>query len=422
MPTEKIQIVKLPATEQNEDSEQPKAFPKMPRLYLELLENKKKIKPELVNKEYIPKDDLSADESVASAVESVTSISVAEFDKHDSSSNNSPLDTPKHTPRHPTPPTPTPTPPSNHTPNNHRHGTNRHGPKTQRYTPVDSASDNEQQRRRSTSIHSDSDSTISSTSRSSRSSSGYRKKDDTISSRLQELLENDNEETADIKPKKSTTIRIPPSLSDLEKAGKVHLKKEPQEVTGMSDQDQEDNKREYLYKFEILQKSYKTAKIPEFTIHSDFQSVKRAYEDTLRMLTLDQTVDDYKRYMTMGFGAVEFVLGSIFNFDMAGYAAQQQLNMNSYERLLVELGEKSYVPTGSKYSVEIRLLFVIIINTAFFLISKIILKKTGVNLGNTTQSQQPQSQQPTQKRKMRGPVVNVDDIPDSISTDDKVVY
>ena len=43
--------------------------------------------------------------------------------------------------------------------------------------------------------------------------------------------------------------------------------------------------------------------------------------------------------------------------------------MNKYEHLLIELGEKNYVPEGSKWPVEIRLLFTIVINAAIFIIT-----------------------------------------------------
>jgi hypothetical protein len=413
MPTEKIQIVKIPAVKSKDDSDKPKAFPSMPRLYLELLENKKKVKPELVNTEYVHKES----EEVEETGESPAQSSHTPISSHSYSSSSS-IAQPKSNNMRSTRPSPQ---------SDKSDKSNRSNKTDETEVNVQSRySDSSRHSRHSR--HSDTDtiesrrslsksSAVVSTPRSSRSS-GYKKKDDSISNRLQELLDETDNEVVDVKPKPAT-VKIPPSLSELEKAGKVKLTKEAQEAPGkISEQDQDDLKREYLYKFEILQKSYKNTTIPEFTIHSDFQTIKRTYESTLRMLSLDQTVDDYKKYAGMAFGAIEFVLGSVFNFDMAGYAAQQQLNMNSYERLLVELGEKSYVPNGSKYPVEIRLLFMLIINTAFFLVTKIVLKKTGVNL-STNLGPQQQTSQPEKKRKMRGPVVNVDDIPDSISVDDK---
>jgi hypothetical protein len=52
-------------------------------------------------------------------------------------------------------------------------------------------------------------------------------------------------------------------------------------------------------------------------------------------------------------------------------------------------------------------------NAAFFIISKMILKKTGSNLmGMINNMNVTQNPSILKKRKMKGPSVNVDDIPD----------
>jgi hypothetical protein len=114
---------------------------------------------------------------------------------------------------------------------------------------------------------------------------------------------------------------------------------------------------------------------------------------------------------------VEYVFGSWFKFDMQGFTQQQILSMNSYEKLLIELGEKSYVPEGSNWPVELRLLFLIIINAAFFIISKMILRKTGSNLMSMVNNMNASSIPPSTaargtKRKMKGPSINLDEIPE----------
>jgi len=121
----------------------------------------------------------------------------------------------------------------------------------------------------------------------------------------------------------------------------------------------------------------------------------------------------------------EFILGNFFGFDMHGFTQQQIVSMHSYEKMLIELGEKSYVPTGSKWPVELRLLFMIIMNAAFFVISKMMMKKTGANLmgmingmngsgqggSSVPRTNNAPPQQP--KRKMRGPSVDINDLPNA---------
>ena len=135
--------------------------------------------------------------------------------------------------------------------------------------------------------------------------------------------------------------------------------------------------------------------------------------DTVRKLSLDSTVENYKTYLIGGFMACEFLLGNFLKLDMQGFTQQQIISMSSYEKLLIELGEKSYVPTGSKWPIEIRLLGLIIINAGFFVVSKMIMQKTGANLlGMINNMNISQAPPPPKKKKMAGPSINLDEIPE----------
>jgi hypothetical protein len=247
--------------------------------------------------------------------------------------------------------------------------------------------------------------------------------DDDLTKKLKSLLDEDETSSiGDLTPRSAhrsgrSKRRTPPTLDQLKQTGAYKAPKVVQELRGDEDfEDDEDKKRELLFKFDLLKKSYKGQSVPEFTIHSDYKTMERTYEHTVKKLSLDSTVESYKTYLIGGFMVVEYVFGSWLKFDMQGFTQQQILSMSSYEKLLIELGEKSYVPEGSNWPVELRLLFLIIINAAFFIISKLILRKTGSNLMGMVNSMNatstPASSTGGAKRKMKGPSINLDEIPE----------
>jgi hypothetical protein len=81
------------------------------------------------------------------------------------------------------------------------------------------------------------------------------------------------------------------------------------------------------------------------------------------------------------------------------------MSMKQYDRFLIEIGEKDYLPKEKRWPVELRLVIVILINAAIFIISKAILNKTGANLLNmfnsvVTRTQGGGNQQPKRRMKM----------------------
>ena len=173
--------------------------------------------------------------------------------------------------------------------------------------------------------------------------------------------------------------------------------------------------------------------------------MSKTYEMAVRRLSLDSSVEGYKTYLIYGFIGVELIFGTWLKFDMKGFAQHQISNMHNYEKLLVELGEKSYVPGDSKWPVEMRLLFTIVIQAGLFILGKVMMKKTGSNIMNMMGSMmggsgsgsgggggmadmmssmmggmmgggggmnKPRTPSNVPKKKMRGPKINLDDIND----------
>lgn len=396
---QKVRVVKVPLRRPPLD--QPQVFPRLPRLYLELMENKAKIHQDLINREYVP------------PVREPESPSIDQ-PKRTTSSEKS-VSPPKEKPSF-----------------------------SSRLDML--LSDDDSSNSSSPGSISSSVSALSIDEKidSKPDGDGNESDDSNLSQKLKELLGEDSDSSGWSPESKNSTpgpasrsksidkysrhrdkhghsvapvgVAPAPTLAELEARGGYVPRPVMRDLNQVNrtEQDQEDAKREILFKFDLLRKSYPASSIPDYTIHTDLGTMEKSYSDCVRRLSLDSSVESYKTYLVYGFMGVEFILGNFLGFDMQGFTQQQIISMHSYEKLLIELGEKSYVPSGSSWPVELRLLFMIIMNAAFFVISKMMMKKTGANLmGMINSMNRPNTQTGTssRKRKMRGPTVDIGDLP-----------
>lgn len=174
-----------------------------------------------------------------------------------------------------------------------------------------------------------------------------------------------------------STYNNPPSLKELEKQG-IHINREIRDVNRNSkyEQEDEDLKRELMLKIDMLRKYYPTSTIPEFNIYSEYSVMKKTYDSTVRSLSIDSQVESYEKYILIFSYIIEMLAGKFLNFDMTGFSKHQMQSMGTYKKLLIELGEKSYSPDGSNWPVEVRLLGTVIIQMAIF----VFMKKMGGGL------------------------------------------
>ena len=376
----------------------PQSFARYEQLYLELIENKNKIKQHLVNKDYQPEKNIDIGDFQALPLKSDISINNSNID----SSNNHNF--------------------NNDNDDNESILSNESNMSEKSYKTELT----EQTNKTDSSKRTNKTDSSKRTNKTESSKQSIEKiEQDFLPNKLQNLLAKKDTSSTSYKEKYSVSrnyfddyqksrSRLP-TLSELEKQGATSVVKEFADASRLSTAEDEDLKREMLFKFELLKKSYKEQSIPSFTIHSDLNMMKRSYDDTVRRLSLDNSVENYKKYMIGAFMVIEYVLGKFLKFDMKGYTQQQIIQMSSYEKLLVEIGEKSYIPEGKKWPVELRLVFLVIIQTAFFIVGKMIFNNTGSNImnaingmnrsNNSTNINEP-------KKKMQGPSINIDDLPD----------
>jgi len=183
----------------------------------------------------------------------------------------------------------------------------------------------------------------------------------------------------------------------------------------------EKEREEYIWRFRILKKQYKNKSIPDYNEHSDLQMMKRDYDRTVKELYLDDSVESYRAYMMGSFLFIEFAATQWIGIDLGGFTMQQARMMHKYDRLLIELGEKSYTQWGASLPVELRLTFIVLLNAGIFYLGKIVASKFGSTVGELFKAftGQPPEAAPAapaagaaepSKRKMRGPKIRVDDI------------
>lgn len=209
------------------------------------------------------------------------------------------------------------------------------------------------------------------------------------------------------------------------------VEEEPDEddiYAGLSPEEREaKEKEEYIWRFRILKKQYKTpqVEIPTFNEHSDLQMMKTTYDRTIRELYLDDAVESYRTYLVGGFIVMEFVCTQWVRVDLSGFTIQQTRMMYKYDRLLIELGEKSYSRWGMNLPVEVRLIGFILLQAGIFYLGKIISDKFGNSVaelfkGITGQPPDQASsgssgspaggQDQPKKKRMRGPKIRPEDI------------
>jgi len=452
MPKQSLKVIKVPlSSEEKLNTMKPQTFPRMPILYLELLENKKKIRPELIGKDYIPKDGGN---------------SFSSEPQQQSPSNNYDLQ------RVDTPPPASSVPIIDDEDEEYiriRRQQQEDERRQQQGDDVDimrmrqQEEDEYERNRRKQQQQQQEEEEFS---RKAQRLQQQQQEDEikrqqqlmsedpldkfikqnqnvepvplspssNLSDRLKELLKeethpaprqdkyskqravNENVNYRSVENYRSQEKKLPPSLAELEAKGNLFRPNDIREIRPPTkfEQEEEDLKRELMFKIDLLKKSYPNSTIPEFSIHSEYNAMKKTYDSTVKRLSLDSTVENYKTYLIGAFMGCEFVLGNYLGFDMEGFTQQQILTMSSYDTLLIELGEKSYIPQGSNWPVEIRLLGLVLINVAFFIFGKIVLKKTGsnfmgmLNSMNNKSVNQNTASVPQQKRRMKGPEISID--------------
>jgi len=177
-------------------------------------------------------------------------------------------------------------------------------------------------------------------------------------------------------------------------------------------------KKDILFKFNLLRKQHPEIPVPDFTEYTDIETLKAEYDKITRQLRLDSTVENWRTGLVYGFYIMEFVVGTYLKWaDLKGFTSDQLLHMNRYDKILYELGEKHYNTPALNLGPELTLILTVCSNAVMFGLKKKFLGKMGQTVMGSMSQASPKTptssaagSSETSKPKMKGPDLNLDDI------------
>lgn len=230
-------------------------------------------------------------------------------------------------------------------------------------------------------------------------------------------------------------IEITESDSDTEPEDELDVDEDVEDEKHISPEEIELNQRkELLRKFKILRKQYPSRNITQFDDEfADVKSMQKTYDDEMWDIHIDESTESYRVYFMIACMGMEWLGTQWFDMDLRGLTSHHMARRQKYDRLLIELGEKSYSRIGADLPVEIRLLGVMLMETLAFYIGKQIDSKGGPGIsqifsmmtgGAGTTAESPfmggdkSADTPTRKSRVKGPTISVDEIR-AMNRDDK---
>lgn len=222
-----------------------------------------------------------------------------------------------------------------------------------------------------------------------------------------------------VSPHKSTQRETPQETAREEKSETKSANEEKPKASTYEEIEEE--RQDYLYKLKFFRKRMPDVDVPPYSEHSDLDTLKKIYNNAMREVQTEENFSWYKTTLVSGFLLVEFVMTQWVGINFTGYANIQSKRISSYERLLMELGEREYASFGSSLPVEVRLCALILFNAAIFYIGKLIEERGGDTISSlftsifgaqipTSARSESQTKSTRRQRKRRGPSISPEDI------------
>ncbi len=146
--------------------------------------------------------------------------------------------------------------------------------------------------------------------------------------------------------------------------------------------------------------------------------MKSRYSSVRKELEVEFSLDRNRRYLVFSWVAIEWVAINMIGMDLSGFAAQQMNDLQQYESMLIELGERPYSTWSNNFPIELRIVGTTLFSACLFFIIKTASKNNNNNMGmilnmlfgnyvprppSESKAPEPQQEEAPKKSKMRGP-------------------
>lgn len=163
---------------------------------------------------------------------------------------------------------------------------------------------------------------------------------------------------------------LPPPPEEVSTPKQVKIVKEMPEYDSMSPKERAAHRSDFMTKIGTIRRAHEDLKIPQVDPNISLDELHILYHGYLHDVFIRKEADKYKLYLSVFWLFIEIGCKK-YGIDIPGFTKAQMAASHKYEMLLMELGEEKYSATNAsgsanKWPVEIRLVFMTIINAVAF--------------------------------------------------------
>jgi len=130
--------------------------------------------------------------------------------------------------------------------------------------------------------------------------------------------------------------------------------------------DDVDEKEDILWSLKKLQKYHRLKDMPHYNKFTPVDDLKKLLKDVKRETLLDESVSRTKQYMHVFWIATEYVCTNHLSINLTGFANHEMQNIKEYEKIFVEMNEKSYLNWAKSIPPELQLAVLFFTNVAIY--------------------------------------------------------